>query len=428
MHTRTPMLLLFAALLPVCGPLAAADTVLECARLLDVESGRMLERQQVLVTGNRIGAVGPSVEAAADATRISLHTCLPGLIDLHVHLTGQSERDGYLKRFQYNAADWALAAAHYAGITLRAGFTTVRNLGDSFDVTVALRKAIDGGFAVGPRIFTAAKSIASTGGHADPTNGYRADLRGDPGPLEGVVNSADDARKAVRQRYKDGADWIKVTATGGVMSLATSSQNPQFGEDELAAIVATARDYGLDVAAHAHGTEGIRRAVLAGVRTIEHGTYLTDEVMQLMKEHGTYYVPTISAGRFVAEKAAEDGYFPAVVRPKAAEVGPQIMATFRKAYRAGVPIAFGTDMGVGPHGENAKEFGYMVEAGMPPLEAIQAGTLVAARVLHAEDRLGSIRAGKLADIIAVDGDPLADIARLEHVRFVMKDGVVHRHE
>ena len=420
--------LLSTALLTACGPLMAADTVLDCARLLDVESGHMLARQQVLVSGNRIAAVGPAVEAGADAERIALDTCLPGLIDLHVHLTGQSERDGYIKRYQYNEADWALATAYYAGITLRAGFTTVRNLGDSYNVTVALRKAIDSGTAVGPRIFTAAKSIATTGGHADPTNGYRADLRGDPGPLDGVVNSVDDARKAVRQRYKDGADWIKVTATGGVMSLATNSQNPQFQEDELAAIVAIARDYGLDVAAHAHGTEGMRRAVLAGVRTVEHGTYMTDEVMQLMKEHGTYYVPTISAGKFVAAKAAEEGFFPEVVRPKAAEVGPQIAETFARAYKAGVTIAFGTDMGVGPHGENAKEFGYMVEGGMPPLEAIQAATTTAAEVLRAEDRLGSIRAGKLADIIAVDGDPLEDISRLEQVRFVMKDGKVHHRE
>ncbi len=414
---------LASACLLLAGTAHAAGTVLECARLLDVESGRMLETQQILVVGNRIEAVGDEVDAGADAERFQLDTCLPGLMDMHVHLTGQSERGGYLKRFQYNEADWALAAAHYAEITLDAGFTTVRNLGDAFNVTVALRDAIDAGLAEGPRIHTAAKTIASTGGHGDPTNGYRADLMGDPGPADGVVNSEEDARKAVRQRYKDGADWIKITATGGVMSLAKNSQNPQFRIDEIEAVVAIARDYDIDVAAHAHGTEGMKRAVLAGVRSIEHGTYMTEEVMDLMKEHGTFYVPTITAGKFVAEKAEEEGYLPDVVRPTAREVGPQILDTFSRAYRAGVTIAFGTDMGVGPHGENAREFVYMVEGGMPPLEAIQSATMTAARLLRVEDELGSIRAGKLADIIAVDGDPLDDIERLKHVRFVMRPGI-----
>ena len=406
-------------------PVSAA-TLLECNRLVDVAEGEIRRDQQVLIEGQRIVAIGSSVEAPAGATRVPLHTCLPGLMDLHVHLTGQSERGSYLQRFQNNAADWALNAAFYAERTLLAGFTTVRNLGDSDNVTVALRNAIDAGRAVGPRIHTAGKSIGTTGGHADPPNGYREDLMGDPGPEEGVINGVDDARKAVRQRYKDGANLIKVTATGGVLSLARDGQNPQFTQEELDAIVRTASEYGMAVAAHAHGAEGMRRAVLAGVQSIEHGTFMTDDIFELMKEKGTYYVPTITAGRFVATMAEEDGYFPEVVRPKARAVGPQIQETFRQAYRAGVTIAFGTDMGVGPHGENASEFVYMVEAGMPAMEAIQSATVTAARMLGVEDSLGSIAEGKLADIIAVDGDPVADVAVLKSVTFVMKDGVIYR--
>ena len=419
---------LFAAI-PLCLSCAtglAATTVLECDRLLDVETGKLLENRQVLVEDRRIAAIGRSVDAPADAGRLALGTCLPGLIDLHVHLDGQMSRNGYIKEFQSNEADRALTAAHFARITLNAGFTTVRNPGDSYNVTVALRKAIEDGRAIGPRIYTAAKGLATTGGHADPSNGYRHDLMGDPGPAEGVLNGVEDARKAVRQRYKDGADFIKITATGGVLSLARSGQNPQFSMEELEAVVQTANDYGMHVAAHSHGAEGMKRAVLAGVHSIEHGTFMTDEIIELMKQRGTWYVATISAGRFVAEKAEEAGYFPDIVRPKAAAVGPQIQDTFAKAYRAGVKIAFGTDAGVGPHGDNALEFAYMVEAGMPPLEAIRSATLAAADLLGAQAELGSIAAGKLADIIAVEGNPLDDIALLQKVSFVMKDGQVFR--
>jgi imidazolonepropionase-like amidohydrolase len=421
---------LFATLLltSAVAPAHAASTVLECARLVDVERGRVLENQQILVEGNRIKAVGKSVNASDDANRITLDTCLPGLMDMHVHLGGQMSRNGYIKRFQNNAADQALVANQYANITLQAGFTTVRNLGDSYNETVALRNAIDRGVATGPRIFSSAKSLGTTGGHADPTNGFRKDLMGDPGPAEGVVNSADDARKAVRQRYKDGADLIKITATGGVLSLAKNGQNPQFTLEELEAVVQTANDYGMTVAAHSHGTEGMKRAVLAGVTSIEHGTFMDKEVMALMKERGTYYVPTISAGRFVAEKAEEEGYFPAVVRPKAASVGPQIQETFAKAYANGVTIAFGTDSGVSPHGKNALEFVYMVESGMPEMEAIQSSTVTASRLIGMENELGSISQGKFADIVAVNGNPLEDISLLSEVSFVMKDGKVYKNE
>ena len=291
-----------------------------------------------------------------------------------------------------------------------------------------LRNAINKGVIPGPRIFTATKSLATTGGHADPSNGMRADLQGDPGPKEGVVNSAEDARKAVRQRYKDGADLIKLTATGGVLSLAKNSQNPQFTEEVLRAVIETANDYGFHVAAHAHGAEGMKRAIRAGVKTIEHGTYMDDETMQLMIEHGTYHVPTIMAGKWVEEKAQVDGYFPEVVRPKAAAVGPVIAGTFAKAYEAGVKIAFGTDSGVSPHGRNAEEFVYMVEGGMPPMEAIQSATAVTAELLGIQDEVGTLEPGKLADVIATRGDPLEDISVLQQVTFVMKEGVIHKLE
>ena len=249
---------------------------------------------------------------------------------------------------------------------------------------------------------------------------------GDPGPAEGVVNGIAEARKAVRQRYKNGADLIKITATGGVLSVAKNGENPQFQEDEIRAIVETAADYGMHVAAHAHGAGGMKRAVRAGVRSIEHGTLMDEETMALMKEKGTYYIPTISAGEFVAEKAEIDGYYPDIVRPKAKKIGPQIKETFQKAYDAGVSIAFGTDSGVSYHGDNAKEFAYMVEAGMSEIEAIISATMTAAELLEISNTLGTIEKDKLADIIAVEGDPIENIAALESVVFVMKNGVIYK--
>ena len=342
---------------------------------------------------------------------------MPGLMDLHTHLTSELGPKSYEERFRLNDGDYALRAFANGMKTLRAGFTTVRDLGDSGNVTIALRNAIDSGRVQGPRIFTSARSIGTTGGHADPTNGWKRSIAGDPGPRDGVINSVDDARKAVRQRYKDGADWIKVTATGGVLSLARNGQNPQFTDAELSAIVETARDYGMRVAAHAHGADGMKRAVEAGVTSIEHGTYMTPEVMKLMRQRGTYYVPTLMAGAWVGEKAKVDGYFPELVRPKAAAIGPQIHETFAAAVKAGVPIAFGTDTGVSPHGANAEEFALMVAGGMSPIDTIRSATSLAAAVLEIDDRLGTIRAGMLADIVAVDGNPLEDIGRMDERRF-----------
>jgi imidazolonepropionase-like amidohydrolase len=347
-------------------------------------------------------------------------------MDMHTHLMSQHSKDSYSERFFMDQAEYALRSSVHARRTLMAGFTTVRDLGDNGVNSVALRKAIKEGWVPGPRIYTSGKALATTGGHADPTNSLRGDFRRDPGPLEGVINGPDDARKAVRQRYKDGADLIKLTATGGVLSLAASGDNPQFTDEELKAIVATAKDYNMTVAVHAHGTEGMKRAVLAGVDSIEHGTYMTDEVMELMKERGTYWVPTNMAGEWVAKKAQEPGYLPEIVRPKAAAIGPAIRETFRKAHAAGVKIAFGTDSGVSPHGENAREFELMVEGGMPPIKAIQSATLVAAQLLRIDDKLGTLEEKKLADVIAVKGNPLEDIRAMHEVVFVMKEGVAYK--
>ena len=408
---------------------ANADTLIHAGRMIDGVSARALSNVTIRIDGDTIVAIERGFTTPSeDDTLLDFRerTVLPGLMDSHVHLTGEYSQDARLKPFIMNEADYAFDAAMFAKRTLESGFTVVRNVGDSFNVTVALRQAIDSGDVPGPRILTAAKGLSSTGGHGDPSNGWANHLKGDPGPADGVVNGVEDARKAVRQRYKDGADWIKITATGGVLSVAKSGQNPQFTDEELRAIVETAADYGMRVAAHAHGTEGMKRAVIAGVASIEHGTYMDDEVMRLMKQNGTYYVPTILAGNWVAEQAKIDGFFPELVRPKAAAIGPVIKETFAKAYKAGVPIVFGTDSGVSAHGDNAQEFALMVEGGMPPMEAIRSATSVAAEFLDIGDRHGSLEAGKQADIVAVSGNPLDDIRVMEDVTFVMKAGRVYK--
>lgn len=422
-----------AKLAPALGLLFTAsaqpDIYIQCPRLLDGLSTEAATNKTVHIRGNRLAGIldGKRSGSGEDQT-IALDdaTCAPGLIDGHVHITSQVSPTRFADRFRLEPADVALAAVPYAERTLMAGFTTVRDLGSNNNVSIALRDAINKGHVKGPRIYTAGKSLATTGGHADPTNGRKAALRGDPGPREGVVNGVPDARKAVRQRYKERADLIKITATGGVLSQASSGQNPQFKDDELAAIIETARDYGFKVAAHAHGAEGMKRAVLAGVDSIEHGTYMTEEVMLLMRDRGTAYVPTIAAGRFVAEKAEEEGYFSELVRPKARAIGPVIQATFAKAYKLGVPIVFGTDMGVAPHGDNWKEFVYMVEAGMAAGEAIVSATSKGAELLGIDDKLGTLTEGKLADVIAIGGDPLADISQMGNIVLVIKDGKIYR--
>ncbi|TMM58346.1 amidohydrolase family protein [Maribacter algarum] len=408
--------------------ISAQDLYLQCGNIVDTESGKVLKEKTIVVSGNKIKSVQNGfVNGSGDDITIDLKTktVLPGFIDMHVHIEGESSPTRYIERFTKNPADVAFQSTVYAERTLMAGFTTVRDLGGS-GVNIALRNAINKGTIKGPRIFTAGKTIASTGGHGDPTNGMREDLRGNPGPKEGVVNSPEDGKKAVRQRYKDGSDVIKITATGGVMSVAKNGQNPQFTIEEIKAIVATAKDYGMLTAAHAHGDEGMRRAVVAGIKTIEHGTLMEEATMDLMVKHNTYLVPTISAGKAAAKMADIPGYLPPVVAKKAREIGPVSQVTFGKAYKKGVPIAFGTDAGVSPHGENGKEFGFMNEAGMPIMETIQAATITNADLLGMANELGQLKEGFIADIVAVDEDPTKNVSTLENAVFVMKEGIIYK--
>jgi imidazolonepropionase-like amidohydrolase len=411
------------------APLTLAETsAIQCGKLFDSASATMQSAKTIIVVDNKITQVLDGASTVPDAKVIDLRTqtCSPGFIDMHVHLGNQSSPQSYSEGFRLNPEFTILRSVGYANKTLMAGFTTVRDLGG--ENSLALRDGINQGLVPGPRIWAAGKSIATTGGHADPTNGlshYLSDAVGTPGPAEGVINSPEEARAAVRQRYKDGSDVIKITATGGVLSYAKSGDAPQFTVEEIKAIVQTANDYGYKVAAHAHGKEGMKRAILGGVTSIEHGTYMDDEIFKLMKQNGTWYVPTIAAGKFVAEKSKIDGYYPEVVRPKAARIGALIQGTFANAYKAGVPIAFGTDSGVGYHGDNAREFGFMVEAGMPVNNALQSATFNAAKALGADD-VGQIKAGYYADIVAMTIDPNQDIHTTEKVSFVMKNGVVYK--
>lgn len=407
---------------------SAQRTILHCGSLIDGKSEVAQSRMSIIIEGNKITAIqkGYASEKSGDKViDLKDKTVLPGFMDMHVHIESENTPQRRLNQYILNPADVAYDAQVFAKRTLMAGFTTVRDLGGS-GVNVSLRNAINAGKVVGPRIYTAEKTIATTGGHGDPTNGGASHLIGNPGPKEGVINSEAEARKAVRQRYKNGADVIKITATGGVLSVAKDGQGPQFKMDELKGIIETANEYGLVSAAHAHGDEGMRRAVEAGISSIEHGTFMSQETMDLMIQKGTYLIPTISAGKFVVEKAKIPGFFPDVVVPKALEVGPKIQETFGAAYKRGVKIAFGTDAGVFPHGDNGKEFAYMVEAGMPAMAAIKSATIAAAQLLRIEDQYGSLESGKMADIVAVDGDPLTNISVLEKVAFVMKGGVVFK--
>ena len=406
----------------------AQKTFLHCGQLIDVEHLKVLKEKTIVVEGNKIvEVVDGYAKAGPNDKTVDLKnsTVMPGLMDMHVHVETETSPNRYLDGFTQNDADVAYGAMRLAERDLMAGFTSVRDLGGS-GVNIALKKAIQKGFVVGPRIYTAGKSIATTGGHADPTNNYRKDLMGDPGPKEGVINGPEDAYKAVRQRYKEGSDVIKITASGGVLSMSANGENPQFTEEEVRAIVSAAKDYGFKVAAHCHGVEAMRRAIRGGVSSIEHGTLMDESVFPLMKQYGTYLVPTIIAGRSSADSAKIPGYYPPMVTKKALEIGPKVQATFAKAYKAGVKIAFGTDAGVYAHGKNWIEFRYMVEAGMPIIESIQAATWNAADLMGTQAILGSIEKNKLADIIAVPGDLTKNIELMGQVQFVMKDGVVYK--
>jgi imidazolonepropionase-like amidohydrolase len=426
-----------AAAIIIAGSATAADapaqpeaavTALQCGHLIDTINGKMLGATTIVIEGGRVKDVvgGASSPAGAKVLDLATQTCMPGLIDAHTHLTGETSRSGYVDKFHWNIADYAIRSTVYARRTLLAGFTTVRNLGDMANESVALRNAINAGIVPGPRIYTAGKAMGTTGGHADPTNGYRSDLVGDPGPTDGIINNADEAAKAVRLHYKAGDDLIKIMPSGGVLDEGTSGDNSQMTLEEIKAVVSAAHDYGFAVAAHAHGAEAIRRAVLGGVDSIEHGTFMDAEDMKLMVEHGTWYVPTIIAGDFVMRQAKVPGYYPPQVAAKAAAIGPLIQATAGRAYKAHVKIAFGTDAAVYPHGQNAHEFELMVGAGMPPMFTIQAATISAAQLLRHDKDLGSVAAGKIADVVAVPGNPIDDISLMKRVSFVMKDGVVYK--
>ena len=404
-----------------------SKTVIHVGSIFNADNGTLQPDMSILIEDDRVSEVIEGfIDPEADDIYIDLsaYYVLPGLIDMHVHLTNQSSNNAYMERVTLNSADYAIRATKHAESTLLAGFTTVRNLGDSDSVTIALRNAINSGIVVGPRIFSSGQTISSTGGHGDSTNSLNLKLTSDLGPKEGVMNGEQEALKSVRYRYKENADLIKITATGGVLSNAKDGQNPQMTVKEISAIVSAAKDYGFKVAAHAHGAEGIKRATLAGVDSIEHGTLMDNEGAALMRENGTYYVPTLLAGKWVADKALIPNYYPPFVEKKALEIGPKLKSTFSMALQAGVKIAFGTDSGVSPHGENAKEFSLMVEAGMSEKDSILSATTYAAELLGESENLGSIVKGKYADLIGVSRNPLEDIKILETVDFVMKGGKV----
>lgn len=426
---KHPVPTLAALAFCTAASLSSARTLVYAGTLIDGIADAPKKEMTVVIDGDRIVAVQAGYTAAAAGDKVidlKAATVMPGWIDCHVHLDFQQSPTSYSERFTLNPGDYALHAAYYAKKTLLAGFTTVRNVGDTANSTIALRKAIAAGMVDGPRVYTAGRIITTTGGHADFGNGASVKVMGDPGPLDGVINGADEARKAVRQHYKEGVDLIKITATGGVLDLSTNAAGAQFTPEEMRAIVETAHEYNLKVAAHAHGTLGMKRAVEAGVDSIEHGTFMTDEVVALMKQHGTYYVPTLSAGHWVMDKAKIPGFLPAIVLPKVALVGPAMTGTFQRADQAGVKIAFGTDQGVAAHGENAREFIYMVEAGMAPMKAFKCATIEGAKLIGVDKDLGSVEAGKFADLVAVPGDVLADIKLVMQPNFVMKGGVVYR--
>ena len=425
---RIPAALLSAALVALApaAPVSAL-TLIHAGTLIDGVSDTQRHQVTIAVDGERIASVTDGFTAPGSGDTVidlSSATVTPGWIDCHVHLDLAVTPRSFTDEAMMNPADYAIFAVSNARKTLLAGFTSVRNLGDHFNSTIALRKAIQKGTVIGPRIYTAGAAIGSTGGHADPTNGYSAEVM-DLLKRKAVIHGPEEAREAVRQHYKDGADLIKIMASGGVLSMEASGDAPQLDEDEIRAIVATAHEYGMKVAVHAHGAEAIRRSVVGGVDSIEHGTYMNDEDIALMKEHGTYYVPTLSAGRWSTEKAKMPGFFPELVRKKAATIGPVLDGTFHRAYLAGLRIAFGTDTGVSAHGENAQEFQYMVADGMPPMAAIQSATREAARLIGVDKDLGTVEAGKYADLTAVPGDLLSDISLVRHVSFVMKGGVAY---
>lgn len=409
----------------------AQKTYIQCGRLIDGTSNKIQSEMTIVVEGKLITDIRKGYTSGGAGDKVidlKNKTVMPGLIDCHVHLEEQGSKNSLIEGFTLTDADVAYHAQVYAKRTLMAGFTTVRDLGGT-GVNISLRKAVAQGWVDGPRIITAGRAISASGGHMDNSDGFRDDaFNHKMGPDDGVADGRDELVKAVRLQIKRGSDVIKIASTGGVLDLSENSSGAEFTIEEIKAVVETAKDYGLRVACHAHGAEGIKRAILGGVTSIEHGTFMNEEDMELAKKYGTYLVPTVIAGKSVADSAKIPGYFPPVIARKAMEVGTQIQTTFGKAYKSGVKIAFGTDAGVYAHGKNYIEFQYMVEAGMPPMEAIKAATVNAADLLGMSDRIGSIGQGKFADIVAVDGDPLADIKTMKNMAFVMKEGKIYTNQ
>ncbi len=412
-------------------------TIVQCGQVLLV-AGQPARGETTLVVHERriaevlTGIVTPDAVMAGksgDFELIDLREAfvMPGLVDAHVHLTFEHDAEARLRRVTEDEADAALRGSVYARRTLEAGVTSVRDLGGG-PAVFALRDAIANGTIPGPRMLVAGYAISPTGGHADRTNGYREDLFDPPGAFLGVADGPYEARKAVRAQVKRGADLIKLTATGGVLSNTRSGTDVQFKDDELEEIVSTAHMLGRKVAAHAHGAKGINAALRAGVDSIDHGTFLDASSIELFKKTGAWYVPTVIAGKTVEERAKLPGYYPPAVAEKARQVGPQIQDALRRAHAGGVRIAFGTDAGVFPHGENARELAYMVEAGLSPMDALGAATLGSALLLGIESEVGTLEVGKQADLIATRRNPLVDVTELARVIFVMRAGTVYKRD
>lgn len=403
-------------------------TLLHCGALLAAPGSPPLAARTLVVAGSKVTAVlegYAAPEGTDEVVDLKQSFVLPGLIDCHVHLSSEYSADARLKRVEQSEADLAIQAVVHARRTLLAGFTTVRDLGSRGDAVFALRDAVKAGLVPGPRVLAAGHMVTPTGGHGDGTHGYREDLFPVPDALQGVSDGVAGCRQAVRAQVKRGADVIKLSATGGVLSATAAGTDQQFFADELQAIVDTARLLGRKVAAHAHGVNGIKAALRAGVDSIEHGTFLDDEAVALFKEKGAWYVPTLVAGAWVAEKAEVQGFFPPPVAEKARAVGPKIKEAVGRAWRGGVKIAFGTDSGVSSHGKNGREFALLVEAGLSPQDAIAAATVKAAELLGLQGTVGALAPGMAADVIATRRSPLEDVTELERVTFVMRDGVVH---
>jgi imidazolonepropionase-like amidohydrolase len=408
-----------------CSAFAQQTTVvLKAARMFDGTSDAVTRNAVIVIEGNKIKSIGGAVPANAEVIDLGDATLLPGFIDSHVHLTDESQDNWYLNYFQglmRQPAEQALLASTYARKVIDAGFTTVRNVGASDYVDIGLRNAINNGWIVGPRMLTAVHAIGATGGHGDgdpipPARGFKQ-----LGPIEGVCNGTAECRAAVRYQIKYGADVIKFMPSGGVLSLSDPVDAPELSQDEMNAIVEEAHHWGRKVAAHCHGDTAARMAVQAGVDSIEHGSFMTPETLSMMRERGVYLVPTLLAGDWVITKMSN---YPPVIQAKAKAAIAARSDMFRNALKAGVKIAFGTDSGVFPHGINPREFALMTGLGMSPAAALRSATSVAAALLGVDDRLGTLAAGKLADVVAVPGNPLDDIHATEHVSFVMKEGVV----